>query len=187
MDFFSIFLIGTGLAMDCFAVSITSGVILKYFRFKEAFKIAFFFGLFQGIMPVFGWLAGIGFINVIADYDHWVAFILLLFLGGKMIYEDFKSKSDDDEKFNPLLLPVLISLSVATSIDALAVGITFAFLQSSITIAVIQIGVITFCFSVLGLYFGVKFGKRYNIRAEIIGGIILISIGFKILISHLFF
>ena len=187
MDFLTVFLIGLGLSMDCFAVSITSGVLLKQVPWKLALKMAIFFGGFQALMPIAGWALGTGFQKYVESFDHWVAFFLLAYLGGKMIYEGIKTENAEEPKKNPMNTRVLTGLAIATSIDALAVGISFAFLNISIIAPVISIGVITFLVSIVGIVIGTKFGQRFNFPVEIFGGLILIAIGVKILVEHLFY
>lgn len=184
MDILSTIALAVGLAMDAFAVSISSSITLREINWKQAAKIAFFFGMFQAIMPLIGWLAGLGFRSLMQAYDHWIAFGLLGLIGGKMIYESFK---DDCEmsKSNPLKLFVLIGLSIATSIDALAAGVSFGVLEINIYMVIAIIGGITFVLSLLGCHFGVRLGCRFGNRVEFLGGIILIGIGTKILIEHL--
>ncbi len=184
MNIVTIIMIAIGLAMDCFAVSITRGATIKTLKINNALKIGLFFGLFQAIMPLIGWLAGLGLKEFISDIDHWIAFGLLSFIGCKMIYESFKMDTKEKEG-DPLNITVLVMLSVATSIDALAVGVTFAFLRVFITSALLIIGVVTFLFSFTGSYIGHKLGHFFENRIEIIGGLILIGIGTKILIGHL--
>ncbi|MDP8267965.1 MAG: manganese efflux pump MntP family protein [Candidatus Tenebribacter davisii] len=186
MNIVTIILIAFGLAMDAFAVSIASGVTLKCFKVCPAIRVAFFFGGFQALMPVLGWLAGTSFQHYIAAFDHWVAFGLLTFIGGKMIYESFlfgKTKSNCD----PNKLSTVFILAIATSIDALAVGLSFAVLNIQIIQPAIIIGIITFILSLLGVYLGGKIGSLFENKIELIGGIVLIGIGLKILIEHLFF
>lgn len=191
MGFLDLFFISVGLAMDAFAVSLTSGVIIKDLKIKNALKIGLFFGLFQCIMPILGWLAGINFSNYIKTFDHWIAFFLLGFIGAKMIYEALSTKKDDSEdKINkdPLNNKLLFFLAIATSIDALAVGVFFA-AGGENALAILKdgliIGVITFIISFAGVFLGKKFGSLFQKQAEIAGGIILIIIGVKILIEHL--
>ena len=187
MNYIEIWLLAISLAMDCFSVSITSGIILRRVMWKTFLTIAFFFGLFQGLMPLFGWLAASYFSHLIESYDHWIAFGVLFLLGARMIKESFKD--EEDHHFNPTRLPVILTLAVATSIDALAVGISFAFTGMdtwrSILDPVLIIGFVSFIFSIIGCLIGVYFGKRVNLRAELWAGIILIGIGVKILIEHL--
>jgi len=180
-------LIAIGLAMDAFAVSIATGATYKKSGNTHAFKMAFAFGGFQAIMPVIGWFAGLTLREFITDYDHWVAFILLAFIGGKMIYESFKIKHAQQQT-DRLSVAMLLVLAIATSIDALAVGITFSFLLAgSLVIAVIIIGLITFAFSYAGFYLGKRFGHFFETGIEALGGLILLGIGTKILLEHLVF
>lgn len=186
MDIISIFLIAVGLSMDAFAVSVSNGIILKEVHIKQATKTGFFFGVFQAVMPIIGWFAGMTFSNYITSFDHWIAFILLAFIGGNMIYEALKDDEQDDDK-DPNSTKVLLIMAVATSIDALAVGISFAMVDTNIWIPAIIIGCTTFIISTVGVFIGKKVGDLFKKRAEIFGGIILILIGLKILIEHLFF
>ena len=182
MDLATTLLIAVSLAMDAFAVSIAQGMIIKNSRVATGLGMAFSFGLFQALMPVLGWLAGLTFIELIASFDHWVAFGLLAFIGGKMIYSARALKEDKEAK---LTVPVLLILSVATSIDALAVGLSFSLLQVAITVPVIAIGVVAFLLSFAGFNFGNKLGKFFERKVQVIGGIVLIVIGIKILLEHL--
>lgn len=184
MDFITIIVIAVGLAMDAFAVSIASGVTLKCFQTRPAFRVAIFFGGFQALMPVIGWLAGSTFQNYIQAYDHWVAFGLLAFIGGKMIYESFVI-TEAESKCDPRNLTTVFMLSIATSIDALAVGLSFSVLNVHIIEPVVIIGIVTFLLSLLGVYIGGKFGALFENKIELIGGIVLIGIGIKILLEHL--
>ena len=185
-----IWLLAIGLAMDCLAVSIASGIILKRIQWRPMLVMAFFFGLFQAIMPLLGWLGASTFSHLIESVDHWIAFAILAFLGGRMIKESFKEE-DCCQRFNPASLKVVITMAIATSIDALAIGVSFAFLGikscSSILYPVGIIGFVSFLMSLIGLIFGIRFGCGIarKLRAELWGGIILI--GTKILIEHLFF
>jgi len=186
MNILTIIVIAIGLAMDAFAVSIATGATYKKSGNTHAFKMAFAFGGFQAIMPIVGWLAGLTLREFIRDYDHWVAFILLAFIGSKMIYESFKIKRVQDQT-DTLSTAMLLVLALATSIDALAVGITFSFLLAgSLAIAVIIIGLITFALSYAGFYIGKRFGHFFETGIETVGGLILIGIGVKILLEHLF-
>lgn len=185
MDFITIFVIAVGLAMDAFAVSIASGVTLKCFQAKPAFRVAFFFGGFQALMPVIGWLAGSTFYKYIQAFDHWIAFGLLSFIGGKMIYESFVIK-ETESKCDPRNLEMVFLLAIATSIDALAVGLSFSVLKVVIIFPVIVIGLVTFILSFTGVYIGGKFGSIFENKIELIGGLVLIGIGIKILIEHLY-
>lgn len=186
MGFFELFLIAVGLSMDAFAVSICKGLKMQRFNVRHAGVIALAFGGFQALMPVIGWFLGKQFESYITGIDHWIAFALLAVIGGKMAVESFKKEEEDSSKENEKLdVKELLVLAVATSIDALAVGITFAFLQVSIAPAVSLIGVITFVLSALGVFIGHKFGAKFKSKAELAGGIILILIGLKILLEHL--
>lgn len=183
MDIITILFVALGLAMDAFAVSVTSGFTIKYLRIQHALRLAAFFGLFQAIMPVVGWLAGIGLRDIISGIDHWIAFGLLSMIGFKMIFESTRMKPD--KKLDPLNIYVILILSIATSIDALAVGLTLSILDISIINPAIIIGVITFLLSFIGVYVGDRFGHFFENKIEVVGGMILIGIGIKILIEHL--
>ena len=192
MNILTIILTGIGLSMDAFAVSLSKGFCLRRDIFRNALKISIFFGVSQAIMPLIGWLCGIYFESYIKSIDHWVAFILLSLLGGKMIYESLKE--DDSEtsiecslEEDKLNNKDLLILAVATSIDALAVGISFAFLNVNIIESITVIGVVTFIICFAGVYLGKALGNILKKYSEIIGGVILIFIGCKILIEHLFF
>jgi len=184
MDIVTITLIAFGLAMDAMAVSVTSGIAIKRVKINNALKIALFFGGFQAFMPIVGWLAGLSVVGFISGVDHWMAFGLLSFIGGKMIFDSLKIESHKEES-KPLTLYVLLVLSVATSIDALAVGLSFAFLKISIAAPVIIIGTVTFLFSLMGVFAGTKLGHLFENKIEIVGGFVLIGIGIKILVEHL--
>lgn len=186
--FIELALIGVGLAMDAFAVAICKGLCMKKVDGKQTLTIGLFFGGFQALMPMIGWLLGRQFEQYITSIDHWIAFILLGFIGGKMIKEAL-SKEEECEacsvEGSKLDLKELLLLSIATSIDALTVGITFAFLNYPIVEAIAIIGVLTFFISVGGVYIGNIFGSKYKKKAEFAGGVILIFIGVKILVEHL--
>jgi putative Mn2+ efflux pump MntP len=182
VDIVTILLIAMGLAMDAFAVSMAHGMTIQNRRVATGLIMAVSFGAFQAFMPVLGWLAGLSFIELISGFDHWVAFGLLAFIGGKMIYSARGAKEEKEAK---LTVPVLLILSVATSIDALAVGLSFSLLRLSITIPVIAIGVVAFLLSFAGFNFGNKLGKFFKRKVQVIGGIVLIAIGIKILLEHL--
>jgi len=177
-----LFLIALGLSMDAFAVSICKGLSLRRLKLRHALLAGLYFGGFQFLMPVIGWLLGYRFEAMIKAVDHWIAFFLLLFIGGNMIRESFSEaeKLDDDFGFTAML-----PLAVATSIDALAVGVTFAFLEVRILPASLMIGVTTFVLSATGVWIGKLFGERFKSGAERLGGVILILIGAKILLEHL--
>lgn len=182
-----LFLIGVGLSMDAFAVSICKGLAMEKVNKKQAFIIGLYFGGFQALMPLIGWFLGIRFQQYITSIDHWIAFVLLVFIGGKMIVEAVCDPDVEEigKKDPPLDHKEMFLLAVATSIDALAVGITFAFLDTPIVEATVIIGLTTFFLSILGVVVGNFFGTRYKKKAEIVGGIILVAIGVKILIEHL--
>lgn len=188
MGLFFVFLFtGIGLAMDAFAVSICKGLTMRKVNKKQALVIGLFFGGFQALMPFIGWALGTGFEHYITSIDHWIAFGLLCIIGVKMIYEAMHPEDEDEgtEMDPPLNIKEMFSLAIATSIDALAVGISFAFLAYPIGEAVAVIGVTTFIISIMGVYIGNFFGTRFKKKAEIIGGIILCLIGLKILLEHL--
>jgi len=187
MDILSIIIIGIGLAMDCFAVSISKGICLKKFKLKKALRMAMLFGLFQGIMPLIGYFAGFSFAKIISDYDHWIAFVLLVGIGLKMFIEGLKPIDPQCEvKINPFKWKLLFTLAIATSIDALAMGIVFVPFPDKIAFAIVTIGIISFLFSIFGVFLGVNFRNRIKINAGLPGGIILMAIGLKILLEHLF-
>jgi putative Mn2+ efflux pump MntP len=185
MVLLTITIIAVGLAMDAFAVSVVSGAAYRQFKIKHAFRLALFFGGFQAFMPLIGFLAGQTVKGYIANYDHWVAFALLAAVGTKMIYESTKIKPAK-QNLRPFTFTVLLALSIATSIDALAVGITLSLLRISIVTAAIIIGIVTLCLSYAGVFIGKNFGHFFESKIEALGGLILIAIGFKILLEHLF-
>ena len=172
--------------MDVFAVSIATGVTLKRIDVRQAFRMSWHFGLFQAVMPIVGWSAGLTVRSFIEKYDHWAAFTLLAFVGMHMIREAFKEDNEISSKKDPTRGMVLIILSIATSIDALAVGFTFSLLKISIWIPAIIIGIVSILFSIIGLKIGKGLGKISSVSkyAEITGGIVLILIGVKILYEH---
>lgn len=187
--FIEVFLIGVGLSMDAFAVSICKGLCMTRVNRTQCLLIGLFFGGFQMLMPTIGWLVGTAFADRVAALDHWIAFILLAYIGGKMLFEVFTGQEDEssavDAKDPPLDLKELFMLAVATSIDALAVGVTFAFSGTPILPAICIIGITTFSISIGGVFMGNQFGTRYEKKATIAGGVILILIGLKILIEGL--
>lgn len=187
MGFVELFLIGVGLSMDAFAVSVCKGLNMRgKVNFKHAGVIALFFGGFQALMPLAGYFLGIGFEKYITKIDHWIAFVLLGFIGGKMVIEAIKEwNAEDKQEEDRLEIKELLILAVATSIDALAVGITFAFLSVNIWSAISIIGVTTFILSMIGVVIGNKFGSKYKSKAELVGGLILVLMGAKILLEHL--
>lgn len=184
MEILMVIFLAIGLSFDSFAVSVCSGLNLPHIRFHQAAKIALFLALFQGLMPLLGWMIGNSMKSLIEPVDHWLAFGLLTLIGGKMIAESFMNAEDREIK-NPLLIRVILMLSLATSIDALAVGFSFATLLDKILFAALIIGIVTFVASMLGILLGKKTGPRFNRYAEIMGGLILIALGFKILIEHM--
>jgi len=189
MGLAELFILAVGLSMDAFAVSICKGVCLKKASLGQSAIVGAYFGIFQALMPIIGYFLGTGFADKIERYDHWVAFVLLLILGGKMFIESFKKEdverdaagNDRDE----LKITKMLVLAIATSIDALAVGITFAFLRVDIVMSVGLISATTFVLALAGVVVGHRFGARYEKAATIAGGIVLILIGLKILIEHL--
>lgn len=184
MNHLQIVFIAAGLAADAFAVSVSSGAIIEKLRLRHAMRIAVFFGFFQGLMPWLGWRAGLLASDLVRSVDHWLAFAILGCIGGKMVYESFKLEEEIKKTINPLNIYVLFTLAIATSIDALAVGFTFSFLNISIVEPVIVIGAVTFAFSLAGTYIGEYFGHFFEEKIELAGGLILIGIGTKILIEH---
>lgn len=185
MNLLTIVGIALGLSMDALAVSITNGAMIRDLKVRHAVRMAVFFGAFQFLMPVIGWAAGTTFSRAIAGIDHWIAFGLLAFIGGKMIVESRKLKEDGSCKEDCRNLPTLIVLSIATSIDALAVGLSFAFLRVGIMGPALIIGAITFVVCLAGVAIGNRVGRFFENRFELIGGIVLVGIGVKILLEHL--
>lgn len=184
MEIITVLFIAVALSMDAFAVSIASGLTVKHLKVRHALRIAVFFGSFQAIMPLIGWSAGFSLRDFISSVDHWVAFGLLSIIGLKMIFESFKMNSEE-KSTDSLNIYTLLILSVATSIDALAVGLSLAFLNVSIVTPAIIIGIVTFMFSLAGFFIGGRFGHFFEKKIEVAGGLILIGIGVKILIQHL--
>jgi len=183
MPLLTIWFIAVVLAMDAFAVSVTSGVLIKRLHILYAMKIALSFGIFQAIMPLIGYLAGVSIRQYISGLDHWIAFVLLGSIGAKMIYESRVMKKEERSS-DPIGFPTLMMLSLATSIDALAIGITFATLNVEILIPITIIGLVTFAISFVGVYIGDHFGHFFEERIELVGGLVLIGIGIKILVEH---
>ena len=183
MDILELILIAIGLGMDAFAVSICKGISMQKMNWKKAIIIGLYFGIFQALMPVIGFILGKTFENLVTSIDHWIAFGLLLIIGIKMIIDAFKE--DNISVNDSINWKVMVILAIATSIDALAVGITFAFLQVNLLLAVSIIGIITFILCVIGTKIGNNFGNKFENKAEILGGIVLIFIGVKILLEHL--
>ena len=187
MDSITLFVLALGLSMDAFAVSISNSMCFSGLRRNEAALTSLSFGVFQGLMPVAGYFAGRAFADVVSAFDHWIAFVLLLFIGGKMVWDTLHEDGKEEEEFanERLDLKELLLMAVATSIDALAMGITFAFLSVSIGKASGLIGCTTFVISALGVFIGNRFGAKYKDKASLTGGIILILIGCKVLLEHL--
>ena len=180
-----LFLIAVSLSMDAFAVSVCKGLSVGRPQLRHCLSCGIWFGLFQALMPLLGWLLGVRFQGLIVSVDHWVAFVLLCLIGGNMVRESRGGEAEElDCSFSPR---AMLPLAVATSIDALAVGITFAFLQADILPAVLFIGVTTFALSFAGVRMGSVFGSRYRSRAELAGGLVLIGMGLKILLEHTLF
>lgn len=184
MGILELFVLAVGLSMDAFAVSICKGLSLGKIEKKHMCIAGAWFGGFQALMPLTGYFLGSFFADMITHYAHWIAFVLLLFIGGKMVKEAFDKEEEMD---NSLSVSTMLLLAVATSIDALAVGVTFAFLRVAIVPAVSFIGIVTFVFSAAGVKIGSVFGMKYKAKAEICGGVILILIGIKILLQGLGF
>ena len=183
MSIIEILLIAIGLAMDAFAVSICKGLSMKKMSWKKALIVGSYFGIFQALMPIIGYFLGSTFEDLVTHIDHWIAFCLLVFIGVNMLKEAFAKDSEncnDDVDFKTMFI-----LAIATSIDALAVGITFAFLEVNIWISATMIGLVTFVTSIIGVKIGNKFGDKYERKAETVGGLILIFMGIKILLEHL--
>lgn len=178
----TILLLGLGLSADACAVALTSGLMIRNLKLSKALKIALFFGIFQAGMVISGWGIGLSFRELISAIGGWIAFSLLTFLGGKMIYEAIK-KDEEEERFNPLDNQVLMVLAIATSLDALAAGITLSLLQVSILTAGALIGIITFSLCLIAVFLGHKFGHLWKNQVEITGGIILIAIGLRMLLE----
>ena len=185
MGLIELFLIAVGLSMDAFAVSVCKGLAMPKCTFKKAAIVGLWFGGFQALMPAIGYILGAQFQETIASIDHWIAFVLLALIGGNMVHEALDN--DEEEADASLDVKTMFLLAVATSIDALAIGITFAFLKVSIIPAVCFIGIVTFIISFAGVKIGNVFGARYKNKAEIVGGVILILLGLKILLDHLGF
>lgn len=183
MSITEIVLLSIGLAMDAFAVSICKGIQMKKMNWRKAIIIGLWFGGFQALMPTIGYFLGTTFESVVTSIDHWIAFVLLEIIGGNMLKESFSNEEDDGN--DDVGVKTMFFLAVATSIDALAVGITFAFLKVNLLLAISLIGVISFILPVLGTKIGNRFGDKYKSKAEFVGGMILVLLGIKILLEHL--
>ncbi len=186
MGLSELFLIAIGLSMDAFAVSVCKGLGMSKFNLKHGVVIGLFFGGFQALMPLMGYFAGIGFQKYIESVDHWIAFALLAFIGGQMLYEACRGEKQPDKEGDAIKIRQLLVLAIATSIDALIIGITFALLPgTNIWTSITLIGCTTFVLSVTGVAIGFRFGNRYEKKAQVAGGMILVLLGIKILLEHL--
>jgi len=191
MGIFEILIIGIGLSMDAFAIAVCKGLSMSRINIKHAVIIGLYFGIAQAVMPIIGYYLGVGFKNYIVSFDHWIAFVLLLFIGGKMVLDAIKERKEGECECcgnNPLGVPFreIFPMAVATSVDALAVGVSFAFLGTNIWLSASVIGITTFTLSVIGVGIGCFFGSRWKFISQLSGGIMLVLIGTKILIEHLF-
>lgn len=187
MGFLELLIIAVGVSMDAFAVSVCKGLSVSRVRPQHALKTGLWFGGFQALMPVIGYFLGVSFADLVSSVDHWIAVVLLAIIGGNMIKESFEkeeccSSADSDFSFR-----VMLAMAIATSIDALAIGVSFAFLRVNIWIAVLCIGLVTGAFSAAGVYVGNLFGRKYKSKSEFVGGAILIAMGLKILLEHTLF
>ncbi|MDR2548630.1 MAG: manganese efflux pump MntP family protein [Desulfobulbus sp.] len=187
MDAVSLVAVAVALAMDAFAVALAAGAVLHPLTFRPCFRLAFHFGLFQAIMPVIGWLAGLTVHAFVATWSHWIAFALLAYIGGRMVCEALKGEEEGAQPADPSRGLTMVALSVATSIDALAVGLTLAMLDVVIWIPSLVIGLVASAFTIVGLFLGTQAGRRWGRWVEVAGGAILIGIGLKILLTALFF
>jgi putative Mn2+ efflux pump MntP len=186
MDWLNLFGLAAALAMDAFAVAVVTGLTLDALTKRRVFRLSFHFGLFQALMPTLGWLAGMAVQKYVAAYDHWVAFGLLVFVGGRMVFNAVRGEEAESRMTaDPTKGLSLVLLSVATSIDALAVGLSLALIGSAILVPVVVIGIVAAAFTVLGMHLGRRIGKAWGRKVEILGGIILIAIGIKIILEHL--
>ncbi|MFA6296766.1 MAG: manganese efflux pump MntP family protein [Patescibacteria group bacterium] len=183
MSLINIFFIAIALSFDAMAVAAANGAHHHQMGAKKALRIAFFFGFFQFLMPLIGYILGIGLVQFISGIDHWIAFILLTILGVRMLIESFKK--EEEKKIDIHSLKILLTQSIATSIDALIIGVTIALLPVNIWLSVSIIGITTFTLSLISIYIGKKSGEKWGKKAEIIGGLVLIGIGLKILLGHL--
>jgi len=183
MSYYTLFLIALSLSLDTFAVSISAGLCRKDIRFFPALRIALALALFQGLMPYLGWLGGNRFATIIGDYDHWVSIFLFSIIGIKMIIESFKTP--EDRTFDPHQIPVVLGIAIATSIDALVVGVSMAFMDVNIYASAIIVGAVTFLAAMIGMLLGKKANGRFGRRIEVVGGLILLFIGIRILYTHL--
>ena len=187
MSLFTLALIGVGLSVDSLAASMTTGACARRIRTGHVLKVALFMALFQGTMPWVGWIMGQSFKTLIADFDHWIAFLLLSGIGSKLIYEGIKSADDCNSGLMSTSTLILIGMAIATSIDALIIGVSFGLMEINIWLAMLVIGTSTFIFASLGVIVGKKIGDRISKGIEIIGGVFLILLGVKILVEHIYF
>lgn len=185
MGYFELLLTAVSLAMDAFAVSVCNGLAMKRITGKKALVFGLYFGAFQAAMPLLGYLLGSQFAGYIEQFDHWIAFILLAFIGGKMVWEALHPAEDCPTQEPSLSPAAMLPLAIATSIDALAMGVTFAVIGVNIVPAITLIGVVTFALSCIGVLLGGRFGMRFQAKAELVGGVVLVIIGSRILLSHL--
>ncbi|WP_456388339.1 manganese efflux pump MntP [Desulfolithobacter sp.] len=185
MGWFSLLALATALAMDAFAVSMAAGALLRPVSRRQLFRLSFHFGLFQGLMPIGGYLAGLSIAGFIAHWDHWIAFGLLLLIGGRMILEALRPGEDEASSVDPSRGLTLVMLAFATSVDAFAVGLTLALISVTIWIPALTIAVVTTAWCVTGVLLGARFGSIWGRKVEVLGGLILVGIGFRILFSHL--
>ena len=188
MDLFTVLFIAVALAMDAFAVAVASGLYIRRLHVNHALRIAGMFGLFQGMMPLAGWLAGRSVQHIVATLDHWIVFALLAGIGGKMVYESLVLDGEERRSeggFDPLDMSFLLLLAMATSIDALAVGVSYGLLDVAVAFPAIVIGAVTFGLSLVGVYLGDRVGHLFERHVEALGGVILIVIGLRILVEHL--
>lgn len=184
MELYALLGIAIALAMDAFAVALSAGVVLPVLTARHLFRLSFHFGLFQGLMPIIGWLIGARIYDLVADFDHWVAFVLLMFIGIRMVREAFDD-DDDGPRRDPTRGMTLITLSVATSIDALVVGLTLGILKVDVWYPALVIGLVAALFTVVGMMLGRRVGALWGQRMEVFGGVLLCCLGAKILVEHL--
>ena len=182
MGIIELFVIAVGVSMDAFAVSICKGLSISKVRSRYVYRTALWFGGFQALMPLIGYFVGVHFADLVSEVDHWIAFVLLSLIGANMLKESFDKKIEENPDFS---FRTMFAMAVATSIDALAVGVSFAFLKVDIWTSVLIIGITTAAFSGVGVLIGNVFGSRYKSKAELLGGFILIAMGLRILITHL--
>lgn len=184
MSGLTLLVIALGVSADAFAVALAKGLQLRRLRGRDALALAVAFGVFQGVMPLLGWLAGTGFRDAISGIDHWVAFGLLVLIGGRMVWEALHPGADDEQRDTGIPLGELLLLALATSLDALAVGLSLAFLDVDILSAAAVIGVTTFALTLVGVFVGHRAGARWRTPAEIVGGVVLVLIGVRIVLDH---